>query len=29
MFQWAEAINDIYLNLILAISESFQQKFYF
>lgn len=29
MFLWAEAINDICLNLILAISEDFQQKFCF
>lgn len=29
MFLWAEAINDIWPNLILAISKDFQEKFYF
>lgn len=29
MFLWVEVNNDIYLNLLLAISEDFQQKVYF
>lgn len=29
LFLWAEAINNVWLNLILATGEDFQQKFYF
>lgn len=29
MFLWVEVNNDIYLNLLLAISEDFQWKVYF